>query len=175
MDVNGRFSLTQTPQALPGNCGGCGKATCPLGFIDTGLQFEYHGALIFCAECVLDMASKFGYVNMETADRLKSRVVALEEENMRQRAALLGVEEAIDGLQTIRDNLNHLSNGKSPTPPVPEVTDIPSQETENVGSAISEASESEITGGDSETNESSSVKEPVGVSSSSGFVDLDEL
>ena len=175
-DVNGAFSLTQSPQALPGKCGQCGKAKDNLGFIDTGLQFDFYGALIFCSECVLDMASKFGYINMETADNLKSRVAALEEENMRQRAALLGLEEALDGLQLIRDNLGVgiIDKSRLDTLIKPETSELPTKETAEP-TPVSETTEPNVESGNSEANESPSEQIPVGVSSSSKYVDLDEL
>jgi hypothetical protein len=175
-DVHGKFSLTRSPEALPGHCGGCGRAKDNLGFIDTGLQFEYFGALIFCSECVLDMASKFGYINMETADSLKSRVSELEEETMRQRAAILGLEEALDGIQTARNNLNSANTSNLTPTPVSETPNVPPQEKEgHNGDSISETSTGGEPEGNSEINGPNSEQESSGVSSDSSHAELAEL
>lgn len=167
-DVNGAFSLILTPQALPGKCGGCGKAKWEQGFIDTGLQFDFYGALIFCGECVLDMASKFGFITPEAADHLRSQIEALQTETVTQREALLGLEDAVDGLLRARAAIpTNIASDSLVT--VPEIADAPSVTPESsVGDFVVTGSELLVSPGESETNDNSSEQEPVGVSSNNG-------
>lgn len=176
-DVTGLFSLTKSPQALPGKCGGCGRATDNLGFIDTGLQFDYYGALLFCSECVLTMASKFGYITTEVADKLISKVAELETETIIQRDAILKLEEALDGLQAARDALSTLRGSTSDKPvDEPEIKEVSSTEETGNRDSVVEEPESITASGNSETDRLISEQEPVGVSSNpSNLVNLDEL
>lgn len=160
MAVDGRFSLIQTPQALPGTCGGCGKAKWEQGFIDTDLQFDFYGALIFCGECVLDMASKLGLISPEAAEYLQNRVNELEAEAATQRKALLLLEEALDGIQTARNLLGTGPDNSGDKPPAESVAEeIPSFSEIVDPNPMAETPESSTPSGNSEINDNPGEQE----------------
>lgn len=164
-DVKGAFSLIQSPQALPGKCAGCGKATCAEGFIDTGFQADFYGAVIYCYECVLDMATKFGLISPDAANYLRNRADELEAEIIIQREAILGLENTIDGLLATRVAYSS-SDSKSESVVQPETAELSSVTPEvPERDFVVEGADSLITDGESEVSESSSEQESVGVSS----------
>lgn len=176
-DLKSRFSFVLSPQALPGNCAGCGKATDSKGFIDTGFEADFHGVIYFCSECVLDMASNFGLVLPEVMDKLKGQISELELESANQRKAILGLEEVVEGLLAVRDS--GVSNIVVPTQSEPiiesQVEEItPEPEYQDFGNPVSESSESDVTDGNSKTDEFTIKQESIGIPSDTGveFADL---
>ena len=98
-----RFQWLAAPLVSPGSCGICGKATFDKGFVNTGLDFEFFGTLIFCAECALNIGAPVGGLTpdeytklVETADKL-----AIELEK-----ALNRIKE----LEAIEDAINHYNS-----------------------------------------------------------------
>lgn len=175
-DAKGQFSIVNSPQALPGHCAGCGKPNDPHGFIDTGFDADFHGVIYYCSECIFDMASKFGYITPEMADQFKRQISELEVESAKQRAAILGLEETIDGLLAVRESGASNIVIPAPSEPInePRAEDIIT-ETESEPESVVEVTDSETAGGNSEVDKPDIEPIPVGVSSDSGyeFADLD--
>lgn len=82
-----RFQVVVQPQALPAVCGVCGKppgirsgnASGPvvgqeIEFVDWGLSFDLYGALIFCEDCVKEVADIFGCASPEETAELRDQI-----------------------------------------------------------------------------------------------------
>lgn len=177
-DNNGKFVLLEAPAALPGKCTGCGRANDARGFIDTGYDADFWGVIYYCYECVLDMASKFGFIGPDTAEKLMNKIAELQVETASQRAAILGLEETVDGLLRVRD-----SGASDITVPVqpesitkPEVEEtVAEEESANLGDCVSEEPDFAVTTGDSEINDPLVEQKSSGVSSDNGLADWAEL
>lgn len=101
-DPSGKFSRVSTGDlALPAMCGGCGKIEDPEGFVDTKLQFEFYGALVFCCSCAFEMTTVFPeapyHTMRERIRQLEAKIVAKDAENA-------SLERALDGLTSARLN-----------------------------------------------------------------------
>lgn len=162
-----RFKLIRAPEALPGHCAVCGKPICDEGFVDTELQFEFFGAVIFCYECVADMAAQFGFITPDIANALKNRVDSLEHETITQREALLALEEAVDGLQRARAILSAGNSGDSASieSEAPSISPLAEQ---GPGDFMVEGADNLIADGESETDDTNSEQRPISVSSGNG-------
>lgn len=97
-----RVTLIGTPMAPPGHCGICGKVSDPKGFVDAQQSFEFYGALIFCSECVAEMARLYGYLSGEEYEKLEDEVQTHRFEISTLRAAVLNLEEVTDRLSADR-------------------------------------------------------------------------
>ena len=98
------MQLVDKPQALPGQCKGCGAAD-KFGYIDTGWQEEFYGAIYFCRDCVLDMASYYGAVAPEQYTRSKRELMEAQQKIVwleMQYRANIKILEGIDGLVDLR-------------------------------------------------------------------------
>lgn len=99
-DPSGKFSRVSTGDlALPAMCGGCGKIEDPDGFVDTTLQFEFYGALVFCCSCAFEMTSVFPEAPYNT---MRTRIQQLEAEIVAKDATNASLERALDGLTAER-------------------------------------------------------------------------
>lgn len=177
-DVNGKFVLMQAPAALPGKCTGCGTARHANGFIDTGYDADFWGVIYYCYECVLDMASKFGFIGPETADNLNKKIAELETESANQRAAILGLEHTVDGLLQVRDTgISDLTVPIQPeSTPESEPEEItPQEEYIYLGKPVSEEPDYTITDGNSEANDNVSESGSAGISDDDGLASWAEL
>lgn len=79
------FNHIDKPTALPGCCTFCSRPTDPNGFVDTGMELEYHGAIQVCYRCVCRMHDAFGFdatarqiINEDNVANVKSLVQAVE-------------------------------------------------------------------------------------------------
>lgn len=99
---SGRITLIQSPQALPGQCGICGKNEDPEGFVDAQLSFEFYGALIYCSECVSEMAHLYGFITPGEQEKLEDELDSLRFEVATLRAAILNLENITDKLTSDR-------------------------------------------------------------------------
>lgn len=99
---SGRIVLLQTPQAPPGQCGICGKSQDDNGFVDAQLSYEFYGALIFCSECIGEMARLYDYIPLGEYDKLEEELDDLRKEVAMLRAAVLQLEDGMDALSAER-------------------------------------------------------------------------
>lgn len=177
-DNHGQFTLLQAPSALPGKCTGCGRATDPRGFIDTGYDADFWGVIYYCYECVLDMASKFGFAGPDVVEQMQNRIGELEVETTSQRAAILGLEDTVDGLLRVRDSgaSNITVPTQSDTSDKPEVEETASEEIpEDYREPVSEDTDYTITVGDTEINDDVSESGAAGISDDDGLASWAEL
>jgi len=94
-----RIKFLPIPQASPGQCGICGKGQDERGFADPGLDFEFWGTLIFCADCAGQIAAVFGFISVaDYEDILGERDTA----QLELRESKIQIEK----LRSVIDNLN---------------------------------------------------------------------
>jgi hypothetical protein len=53
-----KFQIIGSYTALPGSCSSCGKSDGPA--VDTGLSFDFYGAVTFCQLCAQDIGRQAG-------------------------------------------------------------------------------------------------------------------
>lgn len=99
-DPSGKFARVSTGDLpLPAICGGCGKIEDPEGFVDTKLQFEFYGALVFCCSCAFEMTTVFPEAPYHT---MRERIRQLEAEIIAKDATNASLERALDGITSAR-------------------------------------------------------------------------
>lgn len=88
----------------PATCGVCGvmPKSPEDQFLYTSLSFEFYGTLYFCEICVAEMARGWdGHTWNEVVD-LKAQSEALEIENIKLKAKVDGLEDAVNALSRVR-------------------------------------------------------------------------
>ena len=99
-DPSGKFARISTGELpLPAICAGCGKIEEPNGFVDTKLQFEFYGAVVFCCDCAFEMTTVFDEAPYHT---MRARILALESDVISKDATIASLERALDGLTSAR-------------------------------------------------------------------------
>lgn len=88
-----KYSLTYSPQALPGSCRCCGSAI-KMPMIDMGYSEEFYGAVYYCMDCINEIVGILGYVSPEAYNEA---VEALTEKNVQ----VLNLETELLKFQTI--------------------------------------------------------------------------
>src|SRR3954462_2539350 len=84
-----RWKVVEHPSALPGECFLCrGVSAGRDWFVDLGLDFEFHGRVYLCNECLAEICEIIGYLVPAHAQELKSQLAALQNENYRLQADL---------------------------------------------------------------------------------------
>lgn len=98
------MQLVDKPMALPGQCKGCG--TGDRGpFLDTGWQEEFYGAIYFCRDCTIDMASYYDLVSPEKYASLQAELGRAKQEITKLEIKLRAnsqIMEGVDGLVDLR-------------------------------------------------------------------------
>lgn len=100
------MELMPEPMALPGCCFKCrsGSSTRDF-FIDFQFNFDDHGAVYICNECLAEMAHTAGYILPDEARKLKFQNNFLKEDNEDLVIKIVGLEQAIDGLRIAGSSL----------------------------------------------------------------------
>lgn len=99
-DPSGKFARISTGELpLPAICAGCGKIEEPNGFVDTKLQFEYYGAVVFCCDCAFEMTTVFPEAPYHT---MRNRILELESAIIAKDATIASLERALDGITSAR-------------------------------------------------------------------------
>lgn len=75
-----RAVLLSAPVALPGKCVLCGKAEHPVGFVSTGFRAEYYGMVIYCGDCIVDLASVFDLVPSDYVQEVLQKLDVLNKQ-----------------------------------------------------------------------------------------------
>jgi hypothetical protein len=123
---SGKFTIEPpSPISTPGSCGGCGTPRCEEGFVNTGLDFEFWGTLIFCRTCVTEMAAIYGLISAEQAEEYQLQTEEMRKEVEALKIALESAKGIIDGYSS--NWLEHRSSSADivPTTPVqaePEIS-----------------------------------------------------
>lgn len=119
-DPAGKFHRISTGDLpLPAICGGCGKIEDPEGFVDTALNFEFYGALVFCCSCAFEMTTVFPEAPYHT---MRNRILQLEEAIISKDATIASLERGLDGITATRltdRGINVVSDPVIPTEPEP--------------------------------------------------------
>lgn len=84
--------------ALPAKCYYCGGAD-KSSYLDTGIQIEYYGALIFCNECFNAMAEVYGYISPHKAAAYREVIPRMEQKIQELEAQRQAMELAIEELK----------------------------------------------------------------------------
>lgn len=94
MSDSGKYKLTVEP-ALPSKCTGCGfDADGRKEFLDTTMSLDFYGAVLFCEDCVREMAATVGMVPAEMS-------VSLEQEVEEANLAIARLEEKVESLERV--------------------------------------------------------------------------
>lgn len=112
-----RWAVVEVPQAAPGECLLCrGEASNRQWFVDTGISWDFHGAIYICNECVLEITHILGFITPQEAIELKAdrNVLAGEVHHLNvQLAALRSLENAVDDFLESRSRLSDLRSSSS--------------------------------------------------------------
>jgi hypothetical protein len=112
-----RWAIVEVPQAAPGECLLCrGEASNRQWFVDTGISWDYYGAIYICNECVLEITHILGFITPQEAVELKTDrdVLAGEVHHLSvQLASLHSLENAVDDFLESRNRLAGLRVGSS--------------------------------------------------------------
>lgn len=79
----------------------CGSATRQR-YIDTGLQFEFYGAVFICDLCLGEMARLLGFLEPDNVQALKDRLEEALNDNYLLTRQVDGLRMAVDGLSLAR-------------------------------------------------------------------------
>jgi len=110
-----RWKVVTHPPALPGECFLCrGVSLGRDWFVDLMLDFEFHGRVYLCNECLSEIAEIVGYLTPDHATQLKDRVASLEEENYRLQAEVAAFHEMEKAIGVFVDRGNVRSVSDSP-------------------------------------------------------------
>lgn len=122
-----KFKIIGSYTALPGMCSSCGTSNGPA--IDTGLSFDFYGAVVFCGDCARDLGRQAGLIDPGPNDAI---VVDYDADFRHE------IEEHLNGLSDLVAGLgNYLDGLPEPgTEPLPHSQDTCSG-TEVVGKADS--------------------------------------
>ena len=160
-----RITIQQVPQASPGHCGICGKGQDPNGFVDPQLDFDYYGSLIFCKDCIAQMAAIFGFISPEDYDELTGELDLTKLDYNEALGKIQELERIVDGFTGYWNNGRVSTIIPSNGPPIPsQVSEVlsnesePSSESEQSTGSTTSKSGTEITTKQRETSKSSSGK-----------------
>lgn len=104
MPTDGRFSLTSSPQALPGSCYLCGSAGRSV-YVDVHTDIEFHGAVYICVDTCLDeLAHMAGFIRPEEYEQLKKDKEKLETELYEVKREKGHWENAVREFTSIRES-----------------------------------------------------------------------
>lgn len=106
-----RILFTQVAQTAPGQCGICGKGQSEEGFADTQLDFEFWGRLIFCKDCVAEIASVFGFISSVDYEDLLGEKDLAQLQFHGANDKIIELEKVIDGFTNLRSYLSTVSTG----------------------------------------------------------------
>lgn len=97
------MQVVEKPGALPGQCvmPACGSASRSR-YLDTGLQFEFYGAVYLCDLCLGEMARLFGFLEPEYVQELKDKLEAAETDRYRLQRQVDGLRMVVDGFTIAR-------------------------------------------------------------------------
>lgn len=96
---SGRFQVLRTgPMASPGCCIICGYSLKERIYLDPRLDFDEYGSVIFCDQCVTEMATILGLISPTQARALEARVKEAESEIQMLRSAVANLETISDAV-----------------------------------------------------------------------------
>lgn len=102
------MQLVNRPEALPGQCKGCGAADRG-PYVDTTWSEEYYGAIYFCRDCVLEMAFLYGAISPEAADKIKLELAEAKQAQFDAEVklrSLSNVKETVDAYFSTLSGIN---------------------------------------------------------------------
>ncbi len=99
-DPSARIRTQQSPQASPARCGICGKSRCDEGFVDPQLDFEFYGSLIFCYDCIKEMAKVYQMITQDEYQELASRLDQSIANGLKLSAKISEMEKILDGFSS---------------------------------------------------------------------------
>ena len=163
-----RIRLQMVPVSTPGNCGICGTGQHILGFVDPQLDFEFYGALIFCVNCVGEMATIYGFISPEVYEDIVGELDLVKMENRLFQQKILELEKAIDSFGIYFDRRSTDSSGSSGVLP-PQDSEELSIASKNINESSGESTPPTIK---SEPSPSTSERAPSKFVSGEGFLNI---
>lgn len=128
-DPSARIRVQLVPLASPARCGICGKSEHPDGFVDPQLDFEFYGSLIFCPDCIIQMARVYQMIKLEEYKELSNRLDKSIANGLKLSAKIQEMEKIIDGFSSSWLNRNNQSESTF----VPIITPVSEASSESVG------------------------------------------
>jgi hypothetical protein len=127
-----RIKFLPIPQATPGQCGICGKGQDARGFADPGLDFEFWGTLIFCADCAGQIAAVFGFISVSDYEDILAERDTAQLELRETKGQLEKLRSVVDNLNSYWADIRPVSTGTMDNlESVPEKTGITEPVTES--------------------------------------------
>lgn len=129
-----KFQLLDNPVALPHKCAGCGYpgGTSETGiaarqFIDWGITLEYYGAVIFCENCIIEVASVLGFVPPEKIDAALDKITELLAQNQELRLANDSLRTTV---HTLSSPIGNVISADSEPDTEPDISDTDTSSSE---------------------------------------------
>lgn len=91
------MDIVFSPAALPSHCMFC-PGSVREKYIDTGMQFEWYGAVYICDECIVSMGRMLGMITKDQADLLIAANSNLSTDTYNLGRELAGLKAGLDGL-----------------------------------------------------------------------------
>lgn len=95
---SGRFQLIEQPTASPGVCAVCGAPKSEPHFVDTGLDYDFYGRVIFCKNCVSEMAASYDLITPDQYEEIVDASNQQFNENVELKAELERMNRVVDNL-----------------------------------------------------------------------------
>jgi len=125
-----KIQWIQIPMTAPGQCATCGSGQDKNGFVDTGLDAEFWGRIIFCYTCTREIGAVFGFIAPEDYEELDGErnlaLLNLDQAENRNRE----FEGIVRGLNNLGGFFNRAGLPSSPIVETPEPEQPPSSGTE---------------------------------------------
>jgi hypothetical protein len=162
-DPSQRIQLIPSPIVSPGQCGICGISKHSVGFVTLGMDFEFYGTLIFCADCAVSLGAVAGSISPAQYQHLNDSNRELLEINATLSAEITVLQEVKNGIS------NYLSRYPMSDSIVGSVLGSDQPE---VDGEVAPGSDTSTTGNNSGTTEvSSNAAESVSVEGSDDVSD----
>lgn len=90
-----KFQFTVQPE-LPSKCSSCGcGSNGRKRFVDWNCSIDYHGAVVLCEDCALEVVSLFGYSHPKLVSRLEKRAAEIQEENLELKTQIEALKNVV--------------------------------------------------------------------------------
>lgn len=138
-----RFPVITSPNIDPGHCGACGKASHSQGFVHTGMDFEFFGTLIFCADCAKEIGRAVGCLDPEQTVKVNNVLAEAIDENYSLRSQLEQLEAVRDAFNKYRNSV--ILDNDIADPPISNVRELfqPTESYESITEAVVQPEQSD--------------------------------
>lgn len=142
-DPSGRFQVMgRSDLPIPGACATCGSGDSERTYVFLGVHFDFHGALILCNMCIVQVSELVGCMAPVIAERIHLQAVELAETNKALRAenealhdrlevfdaAIRGITDRSASASMLTSDPSHTINAGVPLPDETAQPDITEQQ-----------------------------------------------